>query len=101
MKTIIEMAREHQDHPDFGDLGHEVEFLERFAALVRADERDCVMSEPITKAHWQRFENDIRADEREACAKVAEDMNRAVLAMLNVTSQPKALAAAIRARENT
>ena len=40
MKTIIEMAREHQDHPDFGDLGHEVEFLERFAELVRADERE-------------------------------------------------------------
>jgi hypothetical protein len=39
-----------------------------------------------------------RADEREACAKVAEDMNRAILAMLNFTSQPEALAAAIRAR---
>jgi len=40
----------------------------------------------------------IRADEREACAKVAEDMDAAVLAMLNVTRQPIAIAAAIRAR---
>ena len=82
MKTIIEMAHEAggillSDSEIFG-LGFEFEIyqLEAFAALVRADER-------------------------EACAKVAEDMNRAVLAMLNVTSQPKALAAAIRSRGNT
>ena len=49
------------------------EFLERFAALVAAAER-------------------------EACAKVAEDMNRAVLAMLNIMSQRIAIAAAIRKR---
>ena len=36
--------------------------------------------------------------EREACAKVAEDMDAAVLAILNVTGQPIAIAAAIRAR---
>ena len=48
-----------------------------------------------------KFADLIREDEREECAKVAEDMSRAVLAMLNVTSQPKALAAAIRARGNT
>ena len=82
MKTIIEMAHEAggillSDREIFG-LGFEFEIyqLEAFSALVRADER-------------------------EACAKVAEDMNRAILAMLNVTSQPKALAAAIRARGNT
>ena len=82
MKTIIEMAHEAggillSDSEIFG-LGFEFEIyqLEAFSALVRADER-------------------------EACAKVAEDMNRAILAMLNVTSQPKALAAAIRARGNT
>lgn len=38
------------------------------------------------------------AAEREACAKVAEDTDRMVLALLNVTSQPKHIAAAIRAR---
>ena len=37
-------------------------------------------------------------DEREACAKVAEDTDRMVLALLNVTSQPKHIANAIRAR---
>ncbi len=72
MKTVLEMARE------AGLVGGPVyaRGLEKFAALIRADER-------------------------EACATVAEDMNRAVLAMLNVTSQPKAIAAAIRARGNT
>ena len=82
MKTVIEMARQAGGVGinDYYTNGRVIAFsneqLERFAALVRADER-------------------------EACAKVAEDMNRAVLAMLNVTSQPKALAAAIRARGNT
>lgn len=37
--------------------------------------------------------------EREACAKVAEDTDRMVLALLNVTSQHKHIAAAIRARK--
>lgn len=74
MKTVIETARE----AGFTErkLLRNIDSLKRFAELVRADER-------------------------EACAKVAEDMNRAVLAMLNVTSQPKALAAAIRSRSNT
>ena len=71
MKTIIDMAL------DAGfterELIRAVDSITRFAALVRADERDCVMNEPITKAHWQRFENDIRAAEREACALVSED----------------------------
>jgi hypothetical protein len=44
------------------------------------------------------FEALVRADEREACAKVAEDMDAAVLALLNVTRQPIAIAARIRAR---
>ena len=39
--------------------------------------------------------------EREACAKAAEDTNRMVLALLNVTSQPSHIAAVIRARNNT
>lgn len=47
------------------------------------------------------FEALVRADEREACAKVAEDKEAMVIALLNVTSQPIAIAAAIRARGNT
>lgn len=42
--------------------------LKRFAALVRADERKIVMNEPLTKAMWQRFVDEVRALEREACA---------------------------------
>jgi predicted metallo-beta-lactamase superfamily hydrolase len=38
--------------------------LKDFEALVRADEREIVMNEPLTKAQWQRFEDEIRADER-------------------------------------
>jgi hypothetical protein len=38
--------------------------LKTFEALVRADEREIVMNEPINKEHWQRFEDEIRADER-------------------------------------
>lgn len=49
----------------------------------------------------ERFEALVRADEREACAKVAEDKEAMVIALLNVTSQPIAIAAAIRARGNT
>jgi hypothetical protein len=37
-----------------------------FDALVRADERKIVMNEPLTKEMWQRFEDEIRADERNA-----------------------------------
>ncbi len=47
--------------------------LKAFEALVRADERERVMNEPLTKAQWQRFEDEIRADEREACAKVCSE----------------------------
>jgi hypothetical protein len=54
--------------------------LKAFEALVRAD---------------------AIADEREACAKEAENMNESVLALLNVTSQPKAIARKIRSRGNT
>jgi hypothetical protein len=49
--------------------------LKAFEALVRADEREIVMNEPLTKAQWQRFEDEIRADEREACAKVADQIS--------------------------
>lgn len=74
MKTVIEMAKEAGFTE--GELSFMTTMFERFAELVRADER-------------------------EACAQLAEDTNRMVLALLNVTSQPKHIAAAIRARSNT
>ena len=49
----------------------------------------------------EHFAELVRADEREACAKVAEDKGAMVQALLNVTSQPIAIAAAIRASSNT
>jgi hypothetical protein len=48
------------------------QLFERFAALVAAAERERVMSEPINKEHWQRFEDEIRAAEREVCARVCD-----------------------------
>jgi hypothetical protein len=50
-----------------GEIAH-LEQLKLFEALARADERKIVMNEPLTKEMWQRFEDEIRADEREACA---------------------------------
>jgi hypothetical protein len=82
MRDTIDMARE--AGIDLYGLGanHErfVGVIKAFEALVRAD---------------------AIADEREACAKEAENMNESVLALLNVTSQPKAIARKIRSRGNT
>ena len=64
---IIRMARE----AGFTDAW--LKPLERFASIVAAHERERVMNEPLTKAMWDRFESEIRADEREACAKVCKD----------------------------
>ena len=66
------------------------EEVKRLVALVRADEREIVMNEPLTKAQWQRFEDEIRADEREAC-----------LSVIKPNATPMEIAAAIRARGNT
>lgn len=70
-EDIIRMAREAGLHPyyDAQNLA-----IERFAALVAEAERKRVMNEPINKEHWQRFEDEIRAAEREACARMAESM---------------------------
>lgn len=76
MKTVIEMARALALEDSGCRYGFSLEKLEAFESLIRADER-------------------------EACAKVAEDTNRMVLALLNVTSQPEHIAATIRARSNT
>ena len=56
------------------------------------------VSWPETVVNFERFANLVAAAEREACAKQAENMDAAVLAMLNITRQPIAIAAAIRAR---
>jgi hypothetical protein len=72
MRDTIEMAREAGLLTWLKPPEDVIERLKAFAALVRADERKIVMSIPLTKEMWQRFEDEIRADEREACAKVAD-----------------------------
>ena len=44
--------------------------IERFAALVREDERNRTW----TQEHWTEYERSIAAVEREACAKVCEEL---------------------------
>ena len=73
MKTVIEMAREAGAHPSHNPDLYDIwsisdKALERFAELVRADER-------------------------EACAKVCEETDK--------STHPADLADAIRARSNT
>jgi hypothetical protein len=58
MKTIVELTRE------AGGFEPTPAFLERLVELARADEREIVMNQPLTKEMWQRFEDEIRADER-------------------------------------
>jgi len=109
MKTVIEMAREAElimetdcttpwmeDH----DL---TPYIERFAELVRADERNRTW----TQEHWTEYENSIAAAEREACAKVCE---KAIASIWEYSPEDvkhtgtnvcNNLAAAIRARSNT
>ena len=82
MKTIIEMAKE-----------------AGFMVIDEGDAETGAWYECFTE-EIERFAELVRADEREACAKVAEDMNAAVLAMLQVTRQSVAIAAAIRTRSN-
>ena len=69
-KDIIRMARE-------ADLGFLLnanwlmhEELERFAALVASAERNRIW----TQEHWTEYEHAIVAQEREACAKVCDDL---------------------------
>ena len=71
MRSTIEMAREVESDAGFQWCVNFTE-LARFEHLARADERKIVMSQPLTKEMWQRFEDEIRADEREACAKLVE-----------------------------
>jgi hypothetical protein len=74
MRDTIEIAREVESDAGFQWCVNFIE-LARFEYLVRADERKIVMSTPLTKEMWQRFEDEIRADEREACAKVCAEMH--------------------------
>ncbi len=120
MDKTIDMAREVKMPYDFvtGEPIY-IEKLKAFEALVRADEREIVMNEPLTKENWQRFEDEIRADERNSWPAEMEAMERQVNILTDaladereacakvaewepcMTDTPKRIAAAIRARANT
>ena len=96
MRDTIDMARE----AGFGGnpiMAIGQENLERFADLVRADERNRTW----TQEHWTEYERSIAAAEREACAKLVDDIEARCIAK-DVDDPPlKHIADAIRARGNT
>jgi hypothetical protein len=102
-EDVIRMAREAGLDPD---LWNYTDAFERFAALVAAAEREKVarwhIGSGYTTGHGDTIEDllvelewQVRESEREACAKVCEDRERANLYGV------KECAAAIRARGNT
>jgi hypothetical protein len=64
------MAREAGNDDLFDAM--QIAFLERFEALVRADERNRTW----TQEHWTEYERSIAAVEREACEKMCEEFAR-------------------------
>jgi hypothetical protein len=91
-KTIIEMAREAGFNVEKGFLLRITgiaEDLERFAALVRADERNRTW----TQEHWTEYERNIAAAECEAVIRL--------LIELKVVSTEGTLIERIRARSQT
>ena len=66
-ETMITKGKIH----GFDRDGDYTEELKSFEALVRADERNRTW----TQAHWTEYERSIAAVEREACAKVADDID--------------------------
>ena len=69
MKTVIEMAKE-AGATHYWHLSR----LERFAELVRADERNSWPAEMEAMERQVNILTDALAQEREACAKVCEEL---------------------------
>ena len=90
MKTVIEMAREADKPEETCWLTYEIDFLERFAELVRKD-----YSFTHAQMWLKRFDDAIIA-EREACAKVCESLWR-----IDGQFTADEFAAEVRARSNT
>ena len=103
MRDTIDMAREagFKEHNGMvyvttinDDCAKEIE---RFEALVRADERNRTW----TQEHWTEYEQAIVQAEREACAKVCETFDQREMFNDEDMAVANACAAAIRARGNT
>ena len=91
---IIRMARE-ACAPN-QTFNSDEEWVKRFADLVAAHERN---RHAWTQEHWTEYEHAIAAAEREACAKVCDELqNDAVAKYFDATAGE--CAAAIRARGN-
>jgi len=97
MRDTIDMARE-AGACDIASHGwtswvgtQSTEFLKRFEALVRADERD----------KWMERAHTMILGEREACAKVCETFDQREMFNDEDMAVANACAAAIRARGNT
>jgi len=86
---IVRMAREAGLSNDFGNFGYpSLPELERFAALVAAAEREKLKHELLTLEKWkgmalakdgdgktvQEIQREAREAEREACAKLLDEM---------------------------
>lgn len=91
MRDTTDMARE-AGFTD-GELSFMTTMFERFAELVRADERNRTW----TQEHWTEYELSIAAQEREACAKVCEDDAWRCKKIAVETQNKKANAAALEA----
>jgi hypothetical protein len=83
MRDTIDMAREVDLIDDTYSRDWYVYQLQRFEALVRADERNRTW----TQEHWTEYERSIAEVEREAC-----------LSVIKPNATPMEIAAAIRAR---
>jgi hypothetical protein len=91
MKTTTEMACEAGNDDLFDAM--QVAFLERFAELVRADER-----ERLAKMQFESILQAMKI-EREACAKVCDEVERKSTKQPPMVGQGcQACAVAIRAR---
>jgi len=102
MKAVIEMAKK-CGIPEFENNESQAENIMRFADLIRADERDRIKAANAPEiekinAHIKALEDAV-VSEREACAKVCEEM-RVYVGRDNamIQSSAKDCAAAIRAR---
>ena len=107
MKTVIEMAREANIKQAI-ETPHllMVNELERFAELVRADERekykwDIHSCGPTCKRYACVSMREAVAAEREACAKVCDDRAFQFFSESPFFVEMHGLADAIRARSNT
>jgi len=93
-KTVVDMAREAGWlHKYDSTTGFLAEAAFKFAELVRANERNRAW----TQEHWTEYERSIAAAEREACAKVCDDIH----AEYEAKDVFSSYAEAIRARGNT